>query len=52
MVFEQFTFEEWDKTLIEKYDILCRTVNESIPELWTPLEFALSIKKILHTMIY
>jgi hypothetical protein len=42
------SFDEWNTILIEKYEILYKTVNELIPELWTPLEFALSIKTILN----
>jgi hypothetical protein len=42
------TYEDWNKTLIEKYQNLYNTVNELIPEIWTPLEFALSIKTILN----
>jgi hypothetical protein len=45
---ENFTFEEWNNTLIEKYQNLYNTVNELIPEIWEPLEFALSIKTILN----
>jgi hypothetical protein len=47
-MFVNWTFEEWNKILLEKYENLYKTVNDTIPELWTPLEFALSIKTILH----
>ncbi len=40
--------EDWNKTLKEKYQNLYKTVNDLIPELWIPLEFALSIKTILN----
>jgi hypothetical protein len=43
-----WTFEEWQTELMQKYQNLYKTVNELIPELWTPLEFALSIKTILN----
>jgi len=48
MAFENWTFEEWNTKLVEKYKDLYKTVNESIPELWDPLDFALSIKTILN----
>jgi len=49
-MFENWTFDEWNKILIEKYQDLFKTVNDALPELWTPLEFALSIKTILNIM--
>jgi hypothetical protein len=42
------TYEEWNKALIEKYQTLYDTVKKQIPEIWEPLEFALSIKTILN----
>ena len=48
MTFENWTFEEWTTELMEKYQTLYKTVNELMPELWTPLDFALSIQKILN----
>ena len=42
------SYEEWSTILSEKYQNLYKLVNELIPELWTPLEFALSIKTILN----
>jgi hypothetical protein len=48
MTFENWTYEEWQTELKEKYLNLYKLVNELIPELWTPLEFALSIEKILN----
>ena len=48
MVFENWTLEEWNETLIEKYQNLYKIVDESIPELWLALEFALSIKTIMN----
>jgi hypothetical protein len=48
MTSEQWTFDEWNNILIEKYQNLYNTVNNLIPELWVPLEFALSIKTILN----
>lgn len=48
MAFENWTYEEWNRTLVERYQDLYKTVDESIPELWRPLEFALSIKTVLN----
>ena len=48
IMFENWTFEEWNIELVKKYQNLYKTVNELIPELWNPLEFALSIKTILN----
>ena len=48
MTSEQWTFDEWNNILIEKYQNLYNTVNNLIPDLWVPLEFALSIKTILN----
>jgi predicted transcriptional regulator len=45
---ENYTFDEWQTELKQRYQELYKTVNELIPELWTPLEFALSIQKILN----
>lgn len=47
-MFVNRTFEEWNAELRKKYQDLYKTVNELMPELWTPLEFALSIQKILN----
>jgi len=44
----EISFEDWTKQLLEEYKNLYELVNESIPELWTPLEFAISIQKILN----
>src|SRR5688500_8408669 len=48
MTFENWTFEEWNKTLLERYENLYKIVNDNMPELWIPLDFALSIKTILN----
>jgi hypothetical protein len=48
MTYENWTLEDWNGELIQKYQGLYKTVIETIPELWTPLEFALSIQKILN----
>jgi hypothetical protein len=48
MAFENWTYDEWNTELQEKYKILYNTVKESIPELWDPLEFALSVKTVLN----
>ena len=42
------SIEEWQQRLIERYSHLKQTVNRLIPELWGPLEFALSVKCILN----
>lgn len=47
-MFVNWTFEEWSTILAEKYQELYKLVNELIPELWTPLDFAISIKTILN----
>ena len=47
-MFENWTYDEWQTRLSEKYLILYKLVNELVPELWTPLEFAISIKTILN----
>lgn len=41
------SFEEWQSILLNKYYTLYDTIKEKLPELWKPLEFALSIKSIL-----
>ncbi|MGD1837439.1 MAG: hypothetical protein ACPKPY_05210, partial [Nitrososphaeraceae archaeon] len=46
---EKFTsFENWQIKLGERYQKLQNKVNELIPGLWEPLEFALSVKSILN----
>jgi hypothetical protein len=45
---KKISFEEWQTVLTEKYQNLYNLVNELIPELWAPLEFAISIQKILN----
>lgn len=45
---EPWTFEEWNSNVIEYYQKLYKTVNENMPELSIPLDFALSIKTILN----
>jgi hypothetical protein len=42
------TMEEWRTKLKTKYDKLKQTVDEQLPGLWLPLEFALSVRCILH----
>ena len=42
------TFEKWQQTLTDKYEWLKKTVNENMPEIWTGLEFELSILSILN----
>ena len=48
MVTENWIYDEWNAILLEKYQNLFKLVNELIPELWIPLEFAMSIQKILN----
>ncbi len=48
MAFENWTFEEWQNMILEKYQELYKLTNELIPDLWNSLEFALSIKTILN----
>lgn len=40
--------EEWVSKLVEKYKILRAITMKNLPNLWSPLEFALSIKTILN----
>ena len=40
--------EEWQLILLEKRNHLMEIVNKLMPELWEPLEFALSVKSILN----
>ena len=47
-MFENWTFEEWQTELNKKHQNLYKLVNELIPELWMPLEFELSVFKILN----
>jgi hypothetical protein len=45
---QKISYSEWQIKLVEKYTNLHNKVNELIPQLWKPLEFALSIKSILN----
>jgi hypothetical protein len=45
---QKISYSEWQIKLGEKYTNLHNKVNELIPQLWKPLEFALSIKSILN----
>lgn len=42
------TFEKWQQILIEKFHILRQTVKQNMPELWSGLEFVLSVLRILN----
>jgi len=42
------TMDEWRTTLKSKYDNLKKVVDEQLPGLWLPLEFALSVRCIMH----
>lgn len=44
----QLSLQEWKIGLKEKLDKLKSTVIKNIPDLWAPLEFAISIKTILN----
>lgn len=44
---EPISFTEWSTKLTEKYSNLQKEILNLIPELWEPVEFALSIKAIL-----
>jgi hypothetical protein len=48
MVFVNWTFEEWQTILLEKYENLRNIVKYYLPNLWDSLEFELSIQKILN----
>ena len=45
---QKISLTEWQTKLLEKYRNIQNIVNESIPQLWKPLEFALSVKSILN----
>jgi len=42
------TIEDWRTELKAKYDNLKKAVDEQLPGLWLPLEFALSVRCIMH----
>lgn len=42
------TSDQWLATLIEKYEQLHKLTLQLLPELWLPLEFAISVKSILN----
>ena len=42
------TQKDWNKQLFESYDNLYNVTMKNIPDLWVPLEFALSVKSILN----
>jgi hypothetical protein len=44
---EKISFSEWSIKLVEKYSDLQKETLNLIPELWEPLEFALSVRSIL-----
>lgn len=44
----EMTYENWQSSLVQKHENLYKTVNENMPELWIPLNFALSIKTVLN----
>lgn len=44
----KISLEEWEKVRAEKYNRLKNTVNSTLPSLWLPLEFTLSIKSIMN----
>ena len=44
----QISAEQWQSGLVERYRNLQKTVQKNLPNLWSALEFALSIKTILN----
>jgi len=44
----KISLEEWEKVRREKYVMLKNTVDSSLPSLWLPLEFTLSVKSIMN----
>ena len=44
--------EEWVTKIVEKYENLRAITMKNLPNLWSPLEFALSIKTILNIKIF
>lgn len=42
------TADDWRTKLVEKYEYLHKLTIQLIPELWLPLEFAISVKSILN----
>lgn len=42
------SFEEWQKTLQEKYEILRETTLKNFSDVWQATEFALSVKNVIH----
>src|SRR5690606_14341907 len=45
---KDMSYEKWQNILVEKRHSLREIISNLIPELWEPLEFALSIKLILN----
>lgn len=46
--YSNLTYEEWTTTILTKLQSLKEIVNGLIPEIWDPLEFALSVMRILN----
>lgn len=44
----EISFEEWQKTLQEKYEILRETTFKNFSDVWQAIEFTLSVKNVLH----
>ncbi|HEU5119931.1 MAG TPA: hypothetical protein VFT71_02995 [Candidatus Nitrosocosmicus sp.] len=44
----EIPFGEWQKTLQEKYEILRETTFKNFSDVWQAIEFALSVKNVLH----
>jgi len=42
------TADDWRVTLLEKFELLRKLTLQLLPELWLPLEFAISVKSILN----
>jgi hypothetical protein len=43
----EISYTEWSRKLVEKYYALQKEIRNLIPELWEPVEFALSVRSIL-----
>lgn len=44
----EISFEEWQKILQEKYQILIETTFKNFSDVWQAIEFSLSVKNVLH----
>jgi hypothetical protein len=44
----EISFEEWEKILQQKYEILRETTFKNFSDVWQAIEFTLSVKNVLH----